>query len=121
MNNQNYQDSIEDAMRKLKWLVHQESDVTFTPLDVMALLHYIEPKSIGWDFTFGLASRADVTRSEAEQSLDRLRRLTMSIPSEYRPKTRMAKSYKSDLPYFESISDLTTAESHALDSMLEDF
>lgn len=121
MNNENYQDSIEDAMRKLKWLVHQESDVTFTPLDVMALLHYIEPKSIGWDFTFGLASRADVNRSEAEQSLDKLRRLTMSIPSKHKAKARMARRPESNLSYFESIPDQTTAESQSLDSMLEDF
>ena len=87
MTNINNQEQLQHVLRKFKWLVQSESDVVLTPLDVIALLHLIEPQGVGLDDPFRLATLAGVTRNDAVRSLDKLRQMTMSIPNQYKPKT----------------------------------
>ena len=74
---------LEASFNKLKALHQRGDDTTFTPLEVLALLHLIEPRSIGWDFVFGLASRADADYEDCQSALEKLRQLTMTISTGY--------------------------------------
>ena len=108
--NKNYSQPsrLEASFSKLKALHHRDDSVTFTPLEVMAMLHLIEPRSLGWDFVYGLATRSEADYEDCQGALEKLRQLTMSIPSNShssgrRPKAAAKLAPVLDPSYFDCV------------------
>ena len=58
---------------------HFGDDLSFSALDVLAMLHLAMPKGLGWDVAYALSIKAGCSREEAEASLEKLRQTTMEL------------------------------------------
>ena len=93
--NKNYSQPsrLEASFSKLKALHQRDDSVTFTPLEVMALLHLIEPRSVGWNFEYGLAVRSEADLEDCQAAIEKFKQLTLTIPSNTssRPLAKMGR------------------------------